>query len=80
MNSVISIVSSLIGPTQLGGWVRAGVAALGGYLAVKYGMQYWNDPEVIGALGTAASAIVVGLWSSLSKVTAPVTTTPAPSA
>jgi len=75
MNSIVSVLSTLVGPTQLGGWVRAGIAAAGGFLVAHYGMQYWNGDAVISGIGTAASAVVVGLWSSLSKVA--VTTAPA---
>jgi len=75
MNSVISVLSTLVGPTQLGGWVRAAIAAAGGFLVAHYGMQYWNGDAVISGIGAAASAVVVGLWSSLSKT---VVSTPAP--
>lgn len=77
MNSVLSVLSSIVGPTQLGGWVRAGIAAAGGFLVAHYGMQYWNGDVVISGVGAAISAIVVGLWSSLSKV-AVATPAPAP--
>jgi len=76
MANFISILSTLIGPTQLGGWVRAGIAAAGGFLVAHYGMQYWNGDAVISGIGTAASAIVVGFWSSLAKVTAVIPATP----
>ena len=78
MNSVINVLASIVGPTQLGGWVRSGFVALGAFLATKYGMQYWDSADVIGGLGTAVSAIVVGLWSSLAKTAAASPTTPAP--
>jgi len=71
MNSVISVLFTLVGPTQLGGWVRAAIAAAGGFLVAHYGMQYWNGDVVISSVGAAVSAIVVGLWSSLAKTTTP---------
>jgi len=74
MNQVLSVLTSIVGPTQLGGWVRAGMAAAGGFLVAHYGMQYWNGDAVISGIGTALSAVIVGLWSSLGK--AAVTTTP----
>jgi len=77
MNSFLSVLTTLVGPTQLGGWVRAGIAAGGGFLVAHYGMQYWNGDAVISGIGTALSAVLVGLWSSLGKVAI---ATPAPAA
>jgi len=74
MNSILSALGSLIDSDHIGGWTRSIVAAAGGAAAVYFGMQYWNSPEIIGAIGTVVSAIVVGLWSSLAKTVAKPTT------
>ena len=76
MNNVVSVLASIVGPTQLGGWVRAGIVAAGAWAATKYGMQFWDSADVIGGVGAAVSALVVGLWSSLSKVASPATPAP----
>jgi len=70
MNQVLSVLSSLVDSDHLGGWTRAIVAAAGGFLVAHYGMQYWNGDVVISGIGTVASAMVVGLWSSLAKTVA----------
>jgi len=56
-----------VGPTQIGGWVRAGVAAGATALAMATGLPFVNDPVIVGGIATALSTLVVGLWSSLTK-------------
>lgn len=64
----LGILSKIIGPDKIGGWVRAGVGAafvaavarwpvLGAYLA----------PDVQTQLAAALAALVVGAWSQLTK-------------
>jgi hypothetical protein len=62
------ILAKLIDADKLGGWVRAGVAAL---LAIIIGR--WPvvgslvGSELQTAVGVLASGIVVGIWSQLTK-------------
>lgn len=68
----LGFLSQFINADKLGGWVRAGVASVLGYLIAHYAAKYplltsILSPEVQGAIGVAASAAVVGLWSQLTK-------------
>lgn len=48
---------------QIGGIVRALIAAAGGY-AIGQG---WADAELVAAVGGAAATVAVAVWSYLSK-------------
>jgi lysozyme len=73
---MLQFLSSLVGPTQIGGWVRALVASGLTALAVTTGLPFLSDPTVTGGIATAVATVVVGLWSSLAKVgTVPVPVT-----
>lgn len=48
---------------QIGGLVRALIAALGGY-AIGQG---WADAELVATLGGAAATIAAAVWSFMSK-------------
>lgn len=76
--TMLQFLTMLIGPTQIGGWVRAGVASGLAYLSTKYGLSFLGDSGFISEIGTVASTVVVGLWSSLGKVSLPHLTAPAP--
>ena len=71
----LSFLSQFINADKIGGWVRAGVASLFGFLIAHYAAKYplltdILSPEVQASIGVAASAIVVGLWSQLTKTDA----------
>jgi lysozyme len=66
-NIMLQFLSMFVGPTQLGGWVRAGVAAGATALAMATGLPFFNDPVIVGGVATAISTLVVGLWSTLTK-------------
>lgn len=64
----VAFVSKFVDANKLGGWVRAGVAsALAIAIAKVPVLQALMTPETQTALGVAASGIVVGLWSQLTK-------------
>lgn len=65
--TMLQILLSMVGPTQVGGWVRAIVASGLTALAITTGLPFLNDPTITGAIAAAASTVVVGLWSSLAK-------------
>jgi lysozyme len=67
MNPFISAITTIFGPTQVGGWVRAAVASGLTYAGTKYGASFLTDPGVVSEIGAVASTVVVGLWSSLAK-------------
>lgn len=48
---------------QIGGIVRALIAAVGGY-AIGKG---WADAELVATIGGAGAAIAAGAWSYMSK-------------
>jgi lysozyme len=69
MNPIVSILMNILGPTQIGGWVRAAVASGLTLLSTKYlpALAGIDVNSIIGDIAAGASTVVVGLWSSLSK-------------
>ena len=51
---------------QIGGIVRALIAAVGGY-AIGQG---WADAQLVATLGGAAATIAAAVWSFMAKKTA----------
>lgn len=85
MNSVLAVLTTLVGPTQLGGWVRAAVASGLTLVAAKYlpSTAGFDPASLITDIAAVASTVVVGLWSSLGKTVvatpvAPVSVAPVP--
>lgn len=76
--TMLQFLTMLIGPTQVGGWVRAGVASGLAYLSTKYGLSFLSDSGFVSEIGTVASTLIVGLWSSLGKVALPHSTSSSP--
>lgn len=71
----LGFLSQFINADKLGGWVRAGVASGLGFLIAHYAAKYplltdILSPEVQASIGVFASAVVVGLWSQLTKTDA----------
>lgn len=70
----MNFIYSIIGPDKLGGWIRAGVAAVLGFLAAKLAaVPFFSSlltPEVIEGIALAASTAVVGLWQHTAKAEA----------
>lgn len=71
----LGFLSQFINADKLGGWVRAGVASILGYLIAHYAAKYplltdVLSPEVQASIGVAASGLAVGLWSQLTKTDA----------
>lgn len=66
---MMEIFVSLVNADKLGGWVRAGVASLFGYLAAKTGgaLVPFLTPEMQAAVGVVASTIAVGAWQHIVK-------------
>lgn len=63
-----SFVTQFIDATKVGGWVRAGVAAGLGVAIGKWpGLSGVLDPATQQAIGVAVAAVVVGVWSQLTK-------------
>lgn len=60
-------IVKLIDADKIGGWVRAGVAAVMGAGATSIGGWFVATPEWKTALGVVVSGIVVGAWSHLAK-------------
>jgi lysozyme family protein len=67
MNPILSLLLTLAGPTQIGGWVRAAAASGLTFLASHYGLSFLGDPALGNMVGAGLSTVVVGLWSSLGK-------------
>jgi len=66
--NIMDILASIINADKLGGWVRAAVASLLGVFIAKWPLLGTIlDPATQAALGTVAAAIVVGIWSQLTK-------------
>ena len=64
----ISFLTQFIDNNKLGGWVRAGVAALIGLLIGKWPLLGTVlDPASQQALGVVVAGVVVGVWSQLTK-------------
>lgn len=62
------LLVSLVDSSKLGGWVRAGVAAVLPFLIVHVPvLKDVLSPDTQTALGVAISGIVVGLWSHYTK-------------
>jgi hypothetical protein len=62
------ILAKLIDADKLGGWVRAGVAALLGLLIAKWPViGNLVGPELQEAAGVLVAGLVVGLWSQITK-------------
>ena len=61
-------VKTLIDADKLGGWVRAGVAALLALIVAKNAsLGAIFSPEVQTAIGGAVALVVVGIWSQIAK-------------
>lgn len=64
MNWIVKLVDA----DKLGGWVRAGVAALIPVIVVKLPvLGSILTPDVALALGVTISGVVVGVWSQIAK-------------
>lgn len=64
----MSFLSQFVDSNKIGGWVRAGVAALIGSAIAKWPLlANYLDPTVQQAIGVAAAGVVVGVWSTLTK-------------
>lgn len=66
MNSLISILTTLLGPGTVGGIVRAGVASGLTLAATKYAPGV-DASSFVPDIAALASTVVVGLWSALGK-------------
>ena len=67
----LSFLTQFIDANKIGGWVRAGVASLLGVIISKWPLlANYLDPTTQAALGVAASGIVIGIWSQLTKTDA----------
>lgn len=71
----MTFLTQFIDANKLGGWVRAGVASLLGWLLAHYAAQYplladVLSPQVQVAIGLGVSTAAVGLWSQLTKTDA----------
>jgi hypothetical protein len=65
---MLAILSKFIDADKLGGWVRAGVAALLGLVISKWSvLGSVLTPDLQNALGVLVAGIVVGIWSTLVK-------------
>lgn len=64
----MSFFTKLIDAGTLGGWVRAGLAALFGVIIAKWPLiGSIVGPDLQDAAGVLASGIVVGIWSQIAK-------------
>ena len=67
----LGILTQFIDANKIGGWVRAGVAALLVALVAKYPpLGTILDPSVQTQLAALIATVVVGLWSQLTKTDA----------
>src|ERR1039458_5416896 len=67
----ISFLTQFIDASKVGGWARAGVAALLGIAIFKWpALSSVLDPTTQAALGLAVSGAVVGIWSQMTKTDA----------
>lgn len=70
----MDIIFSMLSADKLGGYVRAGVAALLGIVAAKSAwLAPFLTPEIQTAVGVAVSGAVVGAWSHFAKSVAATT-------
>lgn len=61
-------LAKLVNTSKLGGWVRAGVAALFGVAIAKWpDLKDYVDPATQAEIGAVASTIIVGVWSHAAK-------------
>ena len=69
MGSLIwTIFVRLIDADKLGGWTRAGVAALLALLLAKWpALAAIVTPDMQAAVAVAISGFVVGIWSQIAK-------------
>jgi hypothetical protein len=72
MDFIKNLLSKLIDPGKIGGWVRAGVAALITMAVVKLsakipGVEKLITPEVVDYVAVAAGTLVTGLLSNVAK-------------
>ncbi len=64
----LSFLTQFIDANKLGGWVRAGIAALLGVVIGKWPLlSSVLAPTTQQALGVVIAGIVVGIWSQLTK-------------
>ncbi len=64
----LSFLAPFVDANKIGGWVRAGVAALLTVVIGKFpGLGAYFDPATQMALGVFVSGIAVGIWSQLTK-------------
>lgn len=67
----LTFLTQFVDASKVGGWARAGVAALLGIAISKWpALSTVLDPTTQAALGLAVSGAVVGLWSQLTKTDA----------
>ena len=67
----MNFLTQFIDASKVGGWARAGVAALLGIAIAKWpALSAVLDPTTQAALGLAVSGVVVGVWSQLTKTDA----------
>lgn len=69
------VLVKLIDADKLGGWVRAGVAAILGAASGWFGgkLAPFLTSEMQASLGVVVTTIVVGFWSHLTKTLKPPT-------
>lgn len=69
-------ITMFVDSSKIGGWVRAAVASALTALVAIIGPKYsqYITPELATGLGAAASTVAVGIWSVLTKGSAPVAT------
>jgi hypothetical protein len=64
----LTFLTQFIDSGKVGGWARAGTAALLGIAIAKWpALSSVLDPTTQAALGLAMSGAVVGIWSQLTK-------------
>ena len=67
----MNFLTQFIDASKVGGWARAGVAALLGIAISKWpALSSVLDPTTQAALGLAVSGAVVGIWSQMTKTDA----------
>jgi uncharacterized membrane protein (DUF106 family) len=68
-DAIMTLLAKSVSADMLGGWVRAGVAAVLGLAAGWFGgvLAPFLTPDFQAALGLVVATIVVGVWSSMAK-------------